>query len=135
MSSKLFPILFLSLFQIATLTAQPPTGMNRNSNTRPSFNGNFYGRVLEATTGKAIEFASIQLLQSKFDSLTKKRKDVIVSGMLTNAKGEFRLENIPVFGQYKLKIDVIGYKSIEKVIGFDVKMPSGNNPDMGSLLS
>lgn len=135
MSFKLFPILFLTLFQIATLTAQPPTGMNRNSNSRPSFNGNFYGRVLEATTGKAIEFASIQLLQNKFDSLTKKRKEVVIAGMLTNAKGEFRLENIPVFGQYKLKIDVIGYKSIEQTIGFDVKMPTGNSSDMSALLS
>ncbi|MFM1856999.1 MAG: hypothetical protein RLZ05_59 [Bacteroidota bacterium] len=135
MSFKLFPILFLTLFQIATLTAQPPTEMNRNSNSRPSFNGNFYGRVLEATTGKAIEFASIQLLQNKFDSLTKKRKEVVIAGMLTNAKGEFRLENIPVFGQYKLKIDVIGYKSIEQTIGFDVKMPTGNSSDMSALLS
>ena len=135
MSFKLFPILFLSLFQVVTLSAQPPAGMNRNSNSRPSFNGNFYGRVLEATTGKAIEFASIQLLQNKFDSLTKKRKEVVIAGMLTNAKGEFRLENIPVFGQYKLKIDVIGYKSIEQTIGFDVKMPTGNNSDMGALLA
>ena len=135
MSFKLFPILFLALFQVVTLSAQPPAGMNRNSNSRPSFNGNFYGRVLEATTGKAIEFASIQLLQNKFDSLTKKRKEVVIAGMLTNAKGEFRLENIPVFGQYKLKIDVIGYKSIEQTIGFDVKMPTGNNSDMGALLS
>lgn len=108
---------------------------NRSANSRPSFNGSFYGRVLESVTGKAIEFASVQLLQNKFDSLTKKRKEVVISGMLTKANGEFKLENIPVFGQYKLKIDVIGYKSVEQSIGFDIKMPTGNNPDMTALMA
>lgn len=125
----------LCISPLTLLLAQPPVAMNRNNAARPSFNGGFYGRVLEAKSSKAIEFASVQLVQSKLDSATKKRKDVVIAGMLTNSKGEFRLENIPVFGQYKLRIDVIGYKSVEQPIGFDVKMPAGNNPDMTSLLS
>ena len=128
-------LLLALIFTQVTLFAQPPVTMGRGNSSRPSFNGNFYGRVLEAKSNKAIEFASVQLLQNKFDSATKKRKDVVIAGMLTNTKGEFRLENIPVFGQYKLKIDVVGYKSSEQTIGFDVKMPSGNNPDMNALMS
>jgi outer membrane receptor protein involved in Fe transport len=129
-------ILICLFAQIAvTAIAQPPGGMNRNTGNRPAMNGSFYGKVVEATTGKNIEFASVQLLQNKVDSATKKRKEVVVSGMITRSNGEFRMENIPVFGQYKLKIDIIGYKPYEQTVSFEMKMPQGGNTDMTSMLS
>ena len=118
-----------------TAMAQPSAGMNRNAGNRPAMNGSFYGKVVEATTGKSIEFASVQLLQNKLDSASKKRKEVVVSGMITRSNGEFRMENIPVFGQYKLKIDIIGYKPYEQMVSFEMKMPQGGNTDMTSMLS
>src|SRR6187402_2192918 len=80
--------------------------------------GHFYGKVVDAATNKPIEAASVQLLQNKLDSATKKRSDVIVSGMLTTKKGEFSLENLPVMASYKLIITAIGYKSIEEKAAF-----------------
>jgi len=44
--------------------------------------GHFYGKVIEASNNKPMEAVSVQLIQSKFDTVTKKRKDVIISGML-----------------------------------------------------
>ncbi|MFZ9694959.1 MAG: outer membrane beta-barrel protein, partial [Chitinophagaceae bacterium] len=115
--------------------AQPPAGMNRTLGDRPAMNGSFYGKIVEATSGKGIEFASVQLLQSKMDSVTRKRKDVVISGMITRSNGEFRMENIPVFGQYKLKVDIVGYKTYQQTVSFDMKMPQGGNADMSSMLS
>jgi len=113
-------------------------GMGRTNGaggSRPQLNGNFYGKVVEASSGKAIEYASVQLLQNKFDSATKKRKDQVIGGMITRSNGDFRLENIPAFGQYKLRVNVVGYTPYEQPISFDIKMPQGGNPDFTAMLS
>lgn len=129
-------ILVFLFIQITLMSiAQPPAGMNRTLGDRPAINGSFYGKIVEATSGKGIEFASVQLLQSKMDSVTRKRKDVVISGMITRSNGEFRMENIPVFGQYKLKVDIVGYKTYQQTVSFDMKMPQGGNADMSSMLS
>ncbi len=92
--------------------------------------GTLYGKLVEAKSGKPIDYASVQLLQSKMDSATKKRKDVVIAGMITKANGEFLLENVPVMGQYKLKVTVVGYSPYEQNVSFDIK-PGG---DMSSML-
>lgn len=96
--------------------------------------GRFYGKVVEAKSGKPIEYASVQLLQNKMDTVTKKRKETVVAGMLTKANGEFSLENISIMGQSKLKITVVGYKSFEQTVSFDIKMNGGNNGDMSAMM-
>jgi len=97
--------------------------------------GHFYGKVVETTSGKPLEAASVQLIQNKFDSVSKKRKDVVVSGMLTSKKGEFSLENLPVMGAYKLKITAIGFKPIEQKVNFELNMGGAKNGDFSSMLS
>ncbi|MEO6548814.1 MAG: outer membrane beta-barrel family protein [Ferruginibacter sp.] len=104
----------------------------------PAMNvGHFYGKVIDAATNRPIDAASVQLIQNKLDTATKKRKDVTVSGMLTTKKGEFSLENLPVMASYKLLITAIGYKPIEQKPAFELKMggarPAGG--DMSSMLS
>jgi outer membrane receptor protein involved in Fe transport len=63
------------------------------------------------------------------DTVTKKPKEVVVGGMLTTNTGDFSVENVPLFGRYKLKITGIGYKAIEKQVAFD--MPNRNNMSNG----
>lgn len=97
--------------------------------------GHFYGKIVDANTNKPIDAASVQLLQTKLDSTTKKRRDFVVSGMLTDKKGEFSLENLAVMATYKLKVTAIGYKPFEVKAFFD--MAAGNNKagDMSSMLN
>ncbi|MEP7256288.1 MAG: carboxypeptidase regulatory-like domain-containing protein, partial [Ferruginibacter sp.] len=97
--------------------------------------GHFYGKIVETTTGKPVEAASVQLIQNKFDSVSKKRKDVIVSGMLTTKKGEFSLENLNIMASYKLKITAIGFKPIEQKVNFELNMAAAKNGDFSSMLS
>ena len=88
--------------------------------------GRFYGRIVDATTNKNIQAASVQLIQSKMDTATKKRKEVVVSGQLTKGNGDFNLENLPIMGQFKLKITAIGYTPLEKSVKFDLNMNGGD---------
>ena len=110
-------------------------GGNRSAMGGQQMNGRMYGKILDSITGKPIDAASVQLIQNRLDSATKKRKEVIIGGMLTKANGEFSLENVPLFGQSKLKITAIGFKTIEKNVGFDLKMPAGGNADMSAMLT
>ena len=88
--------------------------------------GHFYGRIMDGKTNKGVEAASVQLIQSKMDNATKKQKDTIVGGMLTRSNGDFSLENLPIFGQFRLKITAIGYKTIEQKVAFELKFGQGD---------
>src|SRR5918993_4142299 len=128
--------LCLSLFfclSMLSLHAQFPGG--RPSGGQSMNVGHFYGKVIDAATNKPIEAASVQLLQNKLDTVTKKRSDVIVSGMLTTKKGEFSLENLAVMAQYKLVITAIGYKTIDQKASFQLNAGGGKPGDMSSMMS
>lgn len=87
--------------------------------------GHFYGKIVDKKTSKGVDAASVQLVTARFDTVSKTRKDVIVSGMLTRSNGEFSLDNLPVMGNYELKITAIGYKPYDQKVGFTMKMGQG----------
>lgn len=131
---KKLAIFLLSIVITCTqLKAQMPGG-NRGMGGQMNV-GHFYGKILESGSNKPLEAASVLLLQNKMDSVTKKRKDVVVAGMLTNKRGEFSLENLPVMGSYKLKITAIGFKTIEQKVNFDINMGAVKSGDMSSALA
>lgn len=101
-----------------------PGGGGRGGRQVPSI-GHFYGRIIDAKTNKGLDAASVQLVQTKMDTATKKPKDTIIAGMLTRGNGDFSLENLPIFGQFKLTITAIGYKTINQKVSFDLKMSPG----------
>ena len=82
--TKLFISIFILLFSV-TLYAQYPSAVGRMAGQNMNV-GHFYGKIIDSATNKPIEAASVQLLQNKFDSVSKKRKDVIVAGMLTTKR-------------------------------------------------
>src|SRR6187401_2458298 len=125
-------LFFLLNLTSCCLFAQNPMQRPGGAGNGQQMNGRMYGKVVEAQSGKPVEAASVQLIQSRMDTATKKRKDVIIAGMLTKANGEFSLENIPLFGQSKLKITGIGFKPIEQNVGFEMKMQGG---DMSAMLN
>ena len=125
-------LLFISSFLFAQ---QPGQGGNRGGRSGQMPTGSFYGKIVDSITNKPVELASVQLIQSRFDTVKKTRKDVVIGGMLTKANGEFRIENIPAFGQYKLRISVVGFKQIERNVSFGLGRGGQNNGDMSSMLS
>jgi outer membrane receptor protein involved in Fe transport len=130
---------FVWLFVLATcfnrVNAQIPgaaPGAGRPGGQQMNI-GHFYGRIVDRTTNKGLDAASVQLIQNKFDTASKKRVDAVVGGMLTGRNGDFSLENLPVFGQFKLVVTAIGYKKIEQKVAFDIKM--GPGVDRSQLMS
>jgi outer membrane receptor protein involved in Fe transport len=83
--------------------------------------GHFYGKVIDAKSGKGMDGASIQLVQNKFDTTSHTRKDTIIAGMITGRRGDFSLENLPILGSFRLKITAIGYTSYDQKVAFDLK--------------
>ena len=109
--------------------AQFPTGGgggNRNGFGNRSMNvGHFYGKIVDEKSGKPIEFAAVQLMQNKLDSVSNSMKESMVAGELTETNGDFSLENLPVFGEYKLKVTALGYNPYEQKVSFNMKFGQG----------
>lgn len=110
---KIFVFALLA-FSVSFSHAQMP-GMQQGQ--MPT--GRFYGKVVDAAN-KGVEAASVTLVQTKNDSVTKKPVEVIVGGMLTTKTGDFSIENVPLLGRYKLRITGIGFKSVEQAVAFNM---------------
>ncbi len=104
----------------AFLMAQPSFG-GGGAGSADMRIGRFYGKIIDANTGKSAEYCSVQLVGMQFDTVTKRRKENILSGQLTGENGEFNLENLPVFGEFTLKISCMGYEPYESKVTFGLK--------------
>src|SRR5665647_37311 len=120
----------IALCIYTSLFAQYPGGGGRGGQSMNL--GHFYGKVLDENTGKPLEAASIQLTQNKMDTVTKKRREFVVAAMLTDKKGEFSIDKLPVLASYQLLITAIGYKTYNEKIAFNLKMSGG---DMSQMLN
>ncbi|MFL5774038.1 MAG: TonB-dependent receptor domain-containing protein [Flavisolibacter sp.] len=120
-------ILFLTGFAIF---AQMP---GRNGQQGSQMSGRFYGKVVDVAN-KGIEAASVTLVTTKMDTATKKQKEVIVGGMLTSNSGDFSIENVPLFGRYKLRVTGIGYKPYESSVAFQMPNRNAGNTDPSAML-
>lgn len=119
-------ILFFTATMLTSAVAQPPAGaMNRQGGGQNMNMGHFYGKVVDAKTNRPIGSATIQLIGQKFDTVTKKPKDVITATLITENNGDFSIENLAVFGKFKLHISAIGYADYNQPVSFDIKMPQG----------
>jgi len=72
---------------------------------------------------------SVQLVMTLVDTASHKRRDSIVRGAITPSNGDFSFENLAVFGNYRLKITAIGYKSIDQKVVFNFKDAQSTDPD------
>jgi hypothetical protein len=82
------------LISVITFAQMPGGGGNRGGMGQ-QLNGGFYGKIIDSITGKPIEAASVQLVQNKYDTVTKKRKDVVIGGMLTKITANSILKACP----------------------------------------
>jgi len=134
---KQYLVGFSALLLVQVAEAQMPgMGGNRGAAAQNMNMGRFYGKIIDSTTGKPVEAASVQILQFKLDSATKKRRDFVIGGMLTTKKGEFSVENLPVMANYKIRITAMGYKPIESKAVFEMNMGgAGSGRDFSSMMS
>ncbi|MBC7721585.1 MAG: TonB-dependent receptor, partial [Pedobacter sp.] len=98
--------------------------------------GHFYGKVVDSKTNKGVAGTSIQLSGNKFDTVTKQMKQAVLKTAITEANGDFSLEGIAIFGNFKMKISAVGYKAAENNVSFGIKFPAaGTQPDFTAIVA
>jgi len=119
--------LFIFTLLISGIVSAQRPGMAGGQNMNM---GHFYGKVIDANSNSPLEAASVQLTQSKMDTATKKKKEVVIAVMLTNKKGEFSIDNLPVMGNFQLLITAIGFTPYNEKVSFNLKMGGGDMSQM-----
>lgn len=110
------------LFSVSLAIAQMPNSKDM-SKIMKDIKGRAYGKLIDASTGKPIEYAPVQVLWYNKDSL--------IGGGLTGENGEFNIEGLPSMGGFRLKATQLGYKNFETK--FYIQMPSKLEVDLGDL--
>src|SRR5688572_31848692 len=118
------------MITVSAMAQFPVNGNGKQVQQAPAI-GHIYGKITD-TTGASLTDASVLLLQSRFDTVTKKTKEVLLKGATTKNNGEFSFSELPVFGQLKLKISATGYKPFEQTVSFQMKMDAGTMPKGGN---
>lgn len=130
---NVLPVL-IALFCSVQLIAQSPAGDPPASKGRfaSANNGHVYGKITDSQ-GKAIDDASVLVLQPKLDTLTQKSKEILVKGVKTAANGDFDIDELPVFAKLKIKISAIGYKELNQTISFMPDRATAPKPASANL--
>ncbi|MEO6730799.1 MAG: outer membrane beta-barrel protein [Ferruginibacter sp.] len=117
---KLLSILTLLVFT-TVLNAQMPQGTTPGAKPVVPNVGRVYGKILDAD-GKPLMDASVMIMQKKFDTASKKTKEVLLKGMITKANGDFDFDQLPVMGSLQLNISASGFTASSVPVSF---MPAG----------
>ncbi len=123
---KILTVVVLNLLCMASFAQFPAGGFRGGAGGGAPQNiniGHFYGKLVDSKTNRALESVTVQLLGNKFDTATKKMKEVVLNTQITKANGNFSFDNLPVFGNFKIKLSALGYTAQEKQISFGIKMP------------
>lgn len=91
--------------------------------------GRLYGKVVDEN-GNGVPYASIQLNGKTFDKSTMALRDTIWAGQFTEDNGDFNLEQLPIIGEFELKVSYLGYSEFSQKVDFGMKMPAamGGSP-------
>jgi len=107
-------LLLSGLYSVAQMPAGMPAGGPPNM-------GHVFGKITDAA-GKPVAGASVMLMQQKFDSASKKMKDLLLKAMITKSNGEFNFEELPVMGKLTLKVTSTGFTPYQAPVSFMPKM-------------
>ena len=84
---KILTVIVLNLLCLGAFSQMPAGGFRGGAggaNAQSMNIGHFYGKLVDSKTNKALESVTVQLLGNKFDTATKKMKEVIFSTLITN---------------------------------------------------
>ncbi|MBC7694787.1 MAG: outer membrane beta-barrel protein [Burkholderiales bacterium] len=116
-------LLVLVFFVSLSLYSQMPGGMGNMKNMKDPKLGRVYGKVIDANTGKPVEYASVQVLWFSKDSL--------LGGSLVKENGDFAVDGLPSFGQVRVRIKFIGYKDYTQKVF--IVPPEKVDQDLGDI--
>lgn len=91
----------------------PETGNTSGQTPNAGDKKSIYGKLVNKSTGKPIEAASLQLFYKP-----NSRKDSLADGMLSKPNGEFNFQQLPFANSFRLVISALGFKTVEQNISF-----------------
>lgn len=107
---------FLLLFNVSLQAQESKPSSGTGTNSPLSKMGKISGKVLDKSNGYAMEYVNVIILNAKTNEM--------VGGTITNAKGEFMIEDLP-FGSFIAKISYIGFTEFKsEVFTLTTKDPS-----------
>ena len=121
-------ILLIAAISPHLAMAQYPSGLPSNGQAGrkiPTI-GHVYGKVTDAS-GKPVSGASVLVLQNRFDTATKKMKEVLVKGAASENNGDFSLDELPIFGNLDLRISATGYAFFQQIFSFVTRKANGDS--------
>ncbi len=120
----LFTIIIISF----SLYAQTPQNAGMNSGMQTPKNiGRVYGKLIDENE-KPMSGASVIIMESRMDTATKKMKQVLLKGVITENNGDFNFDELPVMANLQLKISNSGYKATDVNVSFLPKREKGAAP-------
>lgn len=120
MKSRLF-LFLLSVISLNSMAQFPGGGMGgpRQDPNR----GQVSGKVVNPD-GEPVEFATVIIMKTEFDSTANESKDVVFKAQTSDMDGTFTFEGLPLMSPIKLKISSVGFKELEMSVQFDRPDPS-----------
>jgi hypothetical protein len=93
-----------------------------NTETSAPKKGEIYGTIIDASTKRFVEYATVALYS---------HEDKLITGGISDSEGYFRLKNTPA-GTYKITITFMGYKTLDVP---NIKItPETKEVDLGNIL-
>jgi len=115
---KVVILLAISFYTIGLAAQAPGMPPLNGKNTGPEANrGHLFGKVADSL-GKAMSNASVLVLQMRYDSVSKKSKEILLKAATTKGNGEFEFDELPIRGKLNLKVSSVGYATFEQGISF-----------------
>ena len=115
---KVVILLAISFYTIGLAAQAPGIPPSNGKNTGPEANrGHLFGKVADSL-GKAMSNASVLVLQMRYDSVSKKSKEILLKAATTKGNGEFEFDELPIRGKLNLKVSSVGYATFEQGISF-----------------
>lgn len=90
-----------------------------------------YGKVVDESTHKGVEGASVQLVAIFLDSLSGQQKDSLITGMLTRANGDFNFNELPHSNSFRVVITAVGYQPLTKDVSLNEGKQQGRSNNEG----
>jgi outer membrane receptor protein involved in Fe transport len=122
-------LLGVSMSSFCQESGIPLNSQNRRDGRQSPAIGHFYGRIVESKTNKGLDGTSVQLVMSVFDTSSRSRRDSVIRGVITPSNGDFSFENLPIFGNFRLKVTAIGYKPVDQKVTFNLKDAQSADPE------
>jgi hypothetical protein len=101
--------------------SQLPGGNGKMGAGRPPAIGKIFGRVLDATDKKPLEYATVTIMPSK--------KDSIIGGAIVKTNGEFYIDKLPLM-ELRIRISYIGFQTWTQTIFLS---PKASDLDLGNI--